>query len=213
MQGNLSESEILRIFEECGVLINGHFILRSGLHSTGYLEKGHLLARTLVLKRLCHAMAELFVDDHVETVVAPAVAGVALSQWIAHHLTILTGCEVFAVFADKKDSGGFEIKRDFDKYIRGRRTLVAEDIVTKGGSVRDAIEITRKAKGDVVGACAIADRGGITASDLGIQRFETLIRLNLPTYNAGLSECPACAAGVAIDTLHGHGKVLVPNYL
>ncbi|WP_176015215.1 orotate phosphoribosyltransferase [Victivallis sp. Marseille-Q1083] len=184
----MTEQEIIRIFEESHALLNGHFKLRSGLHSNRFFQAALLLQYPDKAEQVCAYLAAKFKDAGVETVISPAVGGLIVGQEIARAL----GCK--AIFADKEE-GRLVLKRGFS--LRpGERVLVAEDVITKGGRVQQTIDLARSFGADVVGAAVLVDRsGGAAGFDVPT---ESLIRLNLPTFEP--DQCPLCAAGAPLDT-------------
>lgn len=184
----MTDSKVIEIFEESKALLSGHFKLRSGLHSDRFFQAALLLQYPDLAEKVCRALAEKFSGVEIETVISPAVGGLIVGQEVARAL----GCR--AIFADKED-GELVLKRGFS--IRpGEKILVAEDVVTKGGRVQQTIDLVRSLGGEVVGAAYLVDRSGGNAHfDV---RTESLIQLNLPTYEP--DKCPMCAAGVALDT-------------
>jgi len=167
----LTAARILEILEDHNALVIGHFILTSGLHSNLYLNKDAICPDTIQTEQFCQMMAQPFVSHCIEVVVAPEKGGIILSQWIAHHLTLLTGKSVLAVYAEKSTalSGGkkFLFSRGYDKLIVGKRVLVAEDILTTGWSALSVTESVREVGGEVIGVTVICNRGNVTVGDLG----------------------------------------------
>lgn len=188
------------------VVTDSHFVYKSGKHGSAYVNKDAVYPYTSKIARLSLAMAEEFRRDSVEVVIGPVVGGVVLSQWIAHHLTIMTGSEVLSVYAEKSGEYNehFVIKRGYDKLIRGKRVLVVEDIINTGGSVKKVVEAVIKTGGKVVGVAALCNRGGVTAEGIGIPKLFSLLDIPLEAYPE--EECPLCEAGVPINTDLGHGR-------
>ncbi|MDO8461962.1 MAG: phosphoribosyltransferase family protein [Deltaproteobacteria bacterium] len=203
----LNEQEVLRILTKSGAVITGsHIIYTSGKHGAAYVNKDAIYPHTKEISLLCRTIAENFTKAEVDIVVAPAVGGVILSQWVAHHLSDLTGREVLAVYAEKLEGGdGFVIKRGYDKMIRQKRVLVVEDILTTGGSVKKVVESARSLGGEVVGIGALCNRGGLKASDLGeVPELFTLVSLKLDAWDEDF--CPLCSQKVPINTDVGKGR-------
>lgn len=145
-------------------------------------------------------------DDNVEVVIAPAIGGVILTQWVAYCLAELTGSEVLAVYAEKSDEdSSFVVKRGYDKLVAGKRVLVVEDVLTTGGSAKKVVEATRTIGGNVIGLGVLCNRGGITAEDVAdVPRLFALTNVSLDAYDE--ADCPLCAAGVPINTDVGKGR-------
>ena len=99
----MNQQEVLRILRKVGaVIVDSHIVYTSGLHGTAYVNKDAVYPHTKEISDLCRAIAGQFVDDGVEVVIAPAVGGVILSQWTAHHLSELTGREVLGIYAERE---------------------------------------------------------------------------------------------------------------
>ena len=97
--------------------------------------------------------------EGVEVVIGPAIGAAILAQWVAYHLTDITGKDVSAAYADKDGQGGFILKRGYDGLVKGKKTLVVEDLTTTGGSVKKVVEAVRAAGAEVVGVVVLANRG------------------------------------------------------
>ncbi len=202
----MSQQEILQILEQVhAVITNSHIVYTSGKHGTAYVNKDAIYPHTELTSRLCREIAEQFKADHVDVVIAPVIGGVILSQWVARHLSEMTGREVLGVYAEKDGAGGFIIKRGYDKIIEGKRVLVVEDIVTTGGSVKKVIEATREKRGEVVGAGLLCNRGGITAADISNPpKLFALLDIKLDAWDE--ADCPMCKKGVPVNTDVGKGR-------
>ena len=105
METSMTEQRIRDIFEQAGAIItDSHIVYTSGKHGSAYVNKDAVYPDTKVTSDLCRAIAEQFADDDVEVVIAPAIGGVILSQWVAHHLSEITGHKVFGVYAEYEES-------------------------------------------------------------------------------------------------------------
>jgi orotate phosphoribosyltransferase len=200
----MSEAEVLQILQNAGVFRTGHFVFISGKHSETYINKDALYPYTREISKLCKEMAKRYASFNVEAVIGPAVGAAILSQWVAYHLSEMTGREVFATYADKDGQGGFIIKRGYDKLITGKRVLVVEDSVTTGGSMRKVVDAARSAEADVVGAIAICNRGGVRGEDIGAPHFESLVTLQMEQWP--VEQCVLCERGIPVNTDLGHGR-------
>ncbi len=185
----------------------GHFVYTSGRHGKAYVNKDAIYPDTRVLSAICEGLAQYFFVYEVDTVVAPAIGGVALTQWTTHHVlspfTYLEN-EAKAIFAEKGEDGKFVFKRGYAKFVPGKRVLVVEDVMTTGGTVKEVVELIRSLGGEVIGVSVICNRGGVTAADLGVPVLRSLIDLPLESWPA--DECPLCQRGVPINTDFGHGR-------
>ncbi len=173
----MTETEVLDEFRAAGALLEGHFILSSGLRSPRYLQCARVLMDPARAERLARALAAKLpadVRDAIEAVVSPAMGGVV----IGHEMGRALGRP--AMFLERPQ-GVFELRRGF-RLAPGTKVLMVEDVVTTGLSSREAIEAVRAAGGEVVAEAALVDRSGGTA-DLDVP-FVPLIRIDVPTYEA-----------------------------
>ena len=203
----MDEREVLEVLGQVGAVITGsHIVYKSGKHGTAYVNKDAIYPHTVATSRLCRAIADQFVRDNVEVVIAPAIGGVILSQWVAHHLTEMSGHEVFGVYAEKVEGGDtFAIRREYDKLVSGRRVLVVEDVLTTGGSARKVVEAAREAGGNVVGLGVLCNRGAITLEDVANPpKLFALVNVTLDAWDE--ADCPLCAKNVPVNTSVGHGR-------
>lgn len=208
----MDEREILSLLNRIGaVIIDSHIVYASGKHGAAYVNKDAIYPYTKETSDLCRAIAERFTNDKVEVVIGPAVGGVILSQWTARHLSEITKCEVFSVYAEKQKMevgfspmGGFVIGRGYDKLIADKRVLVVEDILTTGNSAKKVIEAVRNIRGNVIGLGVLVNRGGIVPKDVGDVPIVSLVDIKLDIYEGG--NCPLCNQGVPINTEVGHSK-------
>ncbi len=201
----MTEKELLDTLQSVGALLkNSHIVYTSGKHGESYVNKDALYPHTAVTSNLCETIAQHFVSMKPDVVAAPALGGIILSQWTAHHLSRLCGKEVLSVYGEKTDDGGFVIKRGYDAIVSGKRILIVEDVLTTGGSVKKMVEVVKELKGNVIGIGALCNRGGLTAQALGVPEFFPLISLDLSSWEA--SSCPLCAKKVPINTQVGKGR-------
>jgi orotate phosphoribosyltransferase len=173
----MTDDEILGEFRAAEALLEGHFILSSGLRSPRYLQCARVLMDPARAERLANALAARLpevVREQAEAVVSPAMGGVI----IGHEIGRALGKR--AMFVERPD-GVFGLRRGF-RLEPGERVLLVEDVVTTGLSSREAIAAVAAAGGKVVGAAALVDRSGGKA-DLGVP-FTALIRIDVPTYAA-----------------------------
>src|SRR5512142_927906 len=159
----MTEAEAWQIFRETGALLEGHFILRSGLHSRQYFQCALALQQMPVVERIGGALAAKVRHLNPATVIAPAMGGLVLGQEVARQL------QSRFIFAEKED-GKLVLRRGF-KIAPGERILVVEDVVTKGGRVQETIEIVRGNGGELVGVAMAVDRS------------DGLVRFGAPTFS------------------------------
>lgn len=182
----LTNDQVLAVFRESGALLEGHFLLTSGLHSDRYFEKFAVLQHPQKTELLCRALAERFAGDGVELVVGPAVGGILLAYEVAKRLGTRS------IFTER-EGGQMRLRRGFT-IAPGQRVLVVEDVVTTGGSVREVLDVVQEAGGQVVGVGLLVDRSGGKV-EFGV-RTEALLRLDVKAYPK--EECPQCQAGLPL---------------
>ncbi len=173
----MTEDEVLSEFRAAEALLEGHFILSSGLRSPRYLQCARVLMNPRRAARLAEAVAANIpaeLRERITAVVSPAMGGVIAGQEVARAL------DVDAMFVERP-TGTFELRRGF-RLTPGQQVLMMEDVVTTGLSSREAIKAIAEAGGEVIAAGSLVDRSNGTA-DLGVPFFP-LIRLGVPSYEA-----------------------------
>jgi len=173
----MTDEQILAEFRAAQALLEGHFILSSGLRSPRYLQCARVLMDPARAARLVEALAAKLPDAvkaQVDVVIAPAMGGLICGHELARALGVLS------MFVERP-TGTFELRRGF-RLEPGQRVLLMEDVVTTGLSSREAIAAVTAAGGDVIHAASLVDRSNGTA-DLGVP-FTPLIRLHVPSYAA-----------------------------
>jgi orotate phosphoribosyltransferase len=172
----MSEDEVLKIYKSIDALLEGHFILSSGLHSRMYLQSALVFSNTKIAESLCKSLSakvKNLVDiDSIDLIVSPAMGGVIVGYELSRHLNKIN------IFAERKD-GVFSIRRGF-KINKGQKVLVVEDIVTTGKSSLECFECIHDLGGEVVAEAALINRGGDSVN-LGVP-LVTLANLDIPNY-------------------------------
>jgi len=182
----MNESTVLDLFRQSGALLEGHFRLTSGLHSSGYLQCALVLQHPTHAEALGRALASRIGAYDATGVLSPALGGLIIGHEVARSLGVR------ALFAERQD-GGLTLRRGFS-LSAADRVIVIEDVVTTGGSTRETLAVARAAGATVIAAGAIIDRsGGASAVDAP---FHSLVTLSLPTYQP--EACPLCAQGVPV---------------
>ncbi len=182
----MDAQSVIDRFRRSGALLEGHFRLTSGTHSSGYMQSALVLQHPQDAEALGAALAGRFRGDRVQAVLSPAIGGIVIGQEVGRALGVR------AMFAERQD-GAMTLRRGFT-IQPGERLIVIEDVVTTGGSTRETIEVARAAGAEVVGAGAIVDRsGGTQKVDVP---FHALATIDLPTYQP--ETCPLCLAGQPI---------------
>lgn len=180
----MTENEILDIFRKHSALLEGHFILSSGLHSDRYIQCALVLQHPDVAEKLCAELAAKLRDAGASVVAAPALGGVIVSYEVGRALGVRS------LFTERQD-GVMTLRRGFS-LTAGEPTLVVEDVVTTGGSTRETMAAVEQAGGKVVGVGSLIDRSGGKV-DLGVPRA-ALVTLAVQNYNP--AECPLCKSGI-----------------
>jgi len=210
----MNDSEIIQLFSDLGAIIqHSHFVYTSGRHSSVYINKDALYLHTETISSLCQKMARPYNADQIDVVVAPALGGIVLSQWVAHHLnTRRTVGETLAVYAEKEGEGSgkkFRFTRGYDRYIPTKNVLVVEDLLTTGGSVRQVIELVRQHGGNVIGLSVLCNRGNVPPAAVGSVPIHALTAIALETYAE--EEGPFCKNNVPINTELGKGRAFLAD--
>jgi len=174
----VKQEQILDIFRQTGVMLEGHFLLTSGRHSDRYMQCAKLFQNAQISERFSRALADKFAD--VDLVVGPAVGGIILAYEVSRQLGVPN------LFAER-ESGVMTLRRGF-AVPEGARVLVVEDVVTTGGSVKEVIELVRAQGAVPVGVGSIVDRSN-GAVDFGVP-FEAVLRMEVVSYPP--EECPLC---------------------
>ncbi len=172
----MTTDEVLAEFRAAGALLEGHFILSSGLRSPVFLQKMFVFQDPVRTERLCKALAEKVTCEFgkIDVVVSPAVGGIVPGYETARWL----GAR--AIFVERED-GRFRLRRGFD-IGKLDRVLMVEDIVTTGLSSRECLEAIREFPGTIVGAACLIDRSGGKV-DVGVPMV-SLAALDVPAYPA-----------------------------
>lgn len=180
------DQHLLKLLQQTGALLEGHFLLTSGLHSPRYLQCALVLQYPEHSEYAGKAIASHFSGERIEAVVAPAIGGIV----IGHETARALGAR--ALFTER-EAGVMTLRRGFT-LSPGEKVLVVEDVVTTGGSTRETVEAVRRAGGDVIGAASVVDRSG-GAADVGVRRI-ALLTLDVPAYDP--ADCPLCMQGLEV---------------
>lgn len=191
----MTEKEVEDLLIETSAIMEGHFLLTSGLHSPRYVEKFNVLQKPVYTEKLCKAMAEKFKDANIETVVGPVTGGILL----AHETGKALGTR--AIFTER-ENGKMTFRRGFTLH-EGERVLIVEDIVTTGGSIREVIDVVKAHGGIPVAVSMLVDRSGGKAT-FGDVPSTALLHMDVQTYKP--EECPLCKQGVPMTKRGRTGK-------
>ena len=167
--------DLLALFRKTGALLDGHFVLRSGLHSRQYFQCALLLQHTDIAARVCGMLADRLRGIECNSVISPALGGIIVGQEVGRSLGKR---HIFA----EKEAGGLVLRRGFQIEL-GEKFIVVEDVVTRGGRVQQTIDIVRGRGGSVEGVGVIVDRSGTNKPDFGCP-FVSLMQLEVETFEA-----------------------------
>lgn len=169
----MTQDEILGLFRSTKALLDGHFLLRSGLHSRQFFQCALLLQHTTIAAQVCAALAEKLRGIDAARVISPALGGIIVGHEVARSLG---KPHIFA----EKEEGKLVLRRGFE-IKEGDTFIVAEDVVTRGGRVQETIEIVRSRGGVVAAVASLVDRSGGNLPDFGCP-FVSLVALNVEAF-------------------------------
>jgi orotate phosphoribosyltransferase len=180
----LQPEEVIERFRRTGALLEGHFILSSGLHSSVYLQCALVLQHPPEAEAFGRALADRFRDESIETIAAPAIGGLIIGYEVARSLG------AGFIWTERDAAGRMTLRRGFTVH-EGETILVVEDVITTGGSTRETIAALNSAGARVIGAASIIDRSAGRA-DVGVPRH-ALATLDVPALAP--DACVPCARG------------------
>ncbi len=178
-----ADDEVINRFRETGALLEGHFVLSSGLHSAVYLECALVLQHPHAAEEFGRRLAEHFRGENIQVVVSPAIGGLIIGHEVARALDA-------RFIWTERENGAMTLRRGFS-VTPGDRMLVVEDVVTTGGSTRETVETLQASGANVVAAASIIDRSS-GAADVGVPRI-ALATLDVPSVEP--ANCEACKRG------------------
>lgn len=175
--------EVIEKFKGAGALLEGHFVLTSGLHSSAYLQCALVLENPQEAEQFGRGIAEHFRNQRIQVVAAPAIGGLVIGHEVARALSA-------RFIWTERENGKMTLRRGFT-VSPGERLLVVEDVVTTGGSTRETVEALRSRGAEVIAAASIIDRSSGKA-DVGVPHV-ALATLEVPSVEP--AECDACKRG------------------
>ncbi|NLK97385.1 MAG: orotate phosphoribosyltransferase [Epulopiscium sp.] len=179
----INKERAIEIFKETEVLLEGHFLLTSGRHSNQYMQCAKILQYPNYAEELAKGLAEEFKEDSIDMVVGPAMGGIIIAYELARQLNVKN------LFTER-ENGKMTLKRGFT-IPKGAKVLVAEDVVTTGGSVFEVMDIVKEQGGEVAGVAVLVDRSNGTI-DFGT-KLRAALTADVISYEA--EECPLCKEG------------------
>ncbi len=185
----LNPQKLHKLLEESGALLDGHFLLSSGLHSPRYLQCALLLQDPENAELVGRAIADLFDGQQLDLVVGPALGAVI----IGHEVARAAGARF--LFTERNTEGKAVLRRGF-LVLPGERAIVVEDVVTTGGSTREVVNLLHEAGAEVRAVATIIDRSGGRV-DFGPVPLVSLLQLDVPVWPA--NQCELCRAGIPVE--------------
>ncbi len=193
----MKNSELLDMFQQLGVVSNGHFVLSSGRHSNEYWEKFRLLEWPRVTEQLCLQITSKYKQSGIEAVIGPTTGGALLAQEVARQLD--TRC----LLAEPAPDGGRELRRGFVLHT-SERVLIVDDVITTGLSLRETLSAIERFQPEIIGIEVLIDRsGGDATAQFGVS-CRALLSVSAHTYYS--EECPMCKEGMPIVKPGTRGK-------
>ena len=193
----MKNSELLDMFQQLGVVSNGHFVLSSGRHSNEYWEKFRLLEWPRVTEHLCRQITSRYKQSGIEAVIGPTTGGALLAQEVARQLD--TRC----LLAEPAPDGGRELRRGFVLHT-SERVLIVDDVLTTGLSLRETLSAIEQFQPEIIGLEVLIDRsGGDAITQYGVP-CHALLTVSAHTYYS--EECHMCKEGIPIVKPGTRGK-------
>jgi orotate phosphoribosyltransferase len=202
-------SVVMSLLRDAGALIEGdHFVYVSGDHGSGWVAKDRLFPDTSIPSLLGKLLSARIEQNGWKPafICGPTTGGLIASMWIAHH----TGARALFTEHDPRNEdspGRFVLRRGFDRMVQGQSVLAVDDIVNTGHSIGQTLDALRSAGALIVGAATWVNRGRVDAPSLGVDHFEYLAEIDLPSWPA--AECRLCRQGVPINVEFAHGAEYV----
>ena len=192
----MQSSELLKLLQKTGAILNGHFFLTSGRHSNVYFEKFRVLENPTSLNKVCREMAEIVKNQNIELVLGAAIGGILIAGGVGRHLSVKH------IFSERV-KGKMELRRGFS-ITKGERVVIVEDILTTGGSVVELFELAERHGAEIIHIVNLVDRS-IHEVDFAVP---STTLLKLPSESWEVEDCPLCEQGMAITQQGCSGKEL-----
>lgn len=182
----LTKEQIIQIFKDKEVMLEGHFLLTSGRHSDKYMQCAKLFQYADVSEIICKQLAEQFAEKKIDLVVGPAIGGIIMAYEMGRQLGVKN------IFAER-ENGQMTFRRGFE-VPEGANVLVVEDVVTTGGSVKEVIALLKEHGANVVGVGSVVDRSAGKV-DFGVE-FKAVLSMEVISYEP--ENCPICKSGLPL---------------
>ncbi len=182
----LTKEQIIQIFKDKEVMLEGHFLLTSGRHSDKYMQCAKLFQYADVSELICKQLAEQFAEKKIDLVVGPAIGGIIMAYEMGRQLGVKN------IFAER-ENGQMTFRRGFE-VPEGANVLVVEDVVTTGGSVKEVIALLKEHGANVVGVGSVVDRSAGKV-DFGVE-FKAVLSMEVISYEP--ENCPICKSGLPL---------------
>ena len=190
----MQSHNLLNLLRETGAMLDGHFLLTSGMHSNMYIEKFRILENPKSLDLVCLAMAKIIKNDDIDLVLGAAIGGILIAGGVGRHLGKKH------VFSERID-GKMELRRGFS-ISKEERIVIVEDIITTGGSVIELIHLAEEHEAQIIHVVNLVDR-----SPDGIEfGYPSTALLNLPSRSYKSDDCPLCIQGLTLTERGRTGK-------
>ncbi|MCM8825226.1 MAG: orotate phosphoribosyltransferase [Candidatus Omnitrophica bacterium] len=180
----MTEQEVLEIFKKTGAILEGHFLLSSGLHSNRYFQMARVLQYPRIASTLAGELVARFTGRDIDAVIGPAIGGIVLSFALAEKIGVRS------IFAERENQV-MSLRRGFI-IEKGENILVCEDVITTGGSVSEVLEVVKSYGGIIAGVCCLVQRGNHNL-DFPV---EFLVKIEVENYFK--EECPYCKSGIPL---------------
>jgi orotate phosphoribosyltransferase len=193
------KDSIIEVFKTYNAILEGHFLLSSGLHSDKYIQ----CALVLQYPKLAEKIAMLLYEEirnnssfwqDINVIISPAIGGIVIGQEVARVVSTFSEKQVRAIFTERNDEGKMVLRRGF-QLSQQDKCLVVEDVVTTGKSTKEVIEVVNSYNAEVLGVCSIFNRGMVDDNYFGIPYFY-VAKLFINTYSK--EECPLCKQNIPL---------------
>jgi orotate phosphoribosyltransferase len=199
--------DIIEILKKVNALkTDDHFVYTSGMHGSVYINKDALYPYTEYTSQVGKMFAEKNQKYDIDVVIGPALGGIILSTWTAHHLSKIKGKQIFGIYTEKDENKNQILTRGYDQFIKnGENVLVIEDLTNTGGSVKKVVETIKRTGGNVSAVSVMVNRNpeNVNSEMMGAP-FNALGEFEARAYKA--ESCPLCDENVPINTKVGHGR-------